>query len=433
MDDKDWKTLIHTIEQRECILMLGPDASVEQVNGDCRPLIEILAQDLSKKIKPDTRKKIDTSSIAQVSKYYCLETGKSDLLANVSSFYNAKNHTSELHKDLATLPFYFTVSASPDNMFATALKERGKEPAIERYNFRGENPDLVKMGTPETPLIFHLYGSTKEPRSLPLTEEDLLDFLVAVISKNPPLPHNILNELSAGNKSLLFIGFGFRHWYLRILLHVLHGTKKDSRSFAMEQFMPDGTECQNTILFFRTSDYKIHIFCNELSTFVKELKQRYLDSSPDPALKTLMIDAPTVFICHAKEDKDKAASLYEKFKNENIKPWFDEKNFRGGDAWDSVIKSTINEIDYFLLLQSHSLLNKKTGYVFREIKFAFKRQDEINPNSKHFFVIPAIIDDCLGLENLSDLHNIDLTKDTAFQKLVKDIKKDYQRLKRDKV
>ncbi|HAO20607.1 MAG TPA: hypothetical protein DCQ37_09125, partial [Desulfobacteraceae bacterium] len=77
------------------------------------------------------------------------------------------------------------------------------------------------------------------PESLVMTENDLLDFLVSVISKAPGLPASITSELNSTDKNFLFLGFGFKHWYLRILLHVLAGNShKKSRSFALE-FMPE--------------------------------------------------------------------------------------------------------------------------------------------------------------------------------------------------
>ncbi|MCP4109425.1 MAG: toll/interleukin-1 receptor domain-containing protein [Desulfobacteraceae bacterium] len=430
-DDEYWATLIYTIKQNDCILMLGPDASVEQVNGHSRPLAEVLANRLSEKIKPELREKIDNSSLAQVSMHYYMDTGKNDLRAKVADFYGSmQNQTSELHRNLAALPFYFTVTASPDNMFATALKEKQKDPVISSYHFQGKKPDLVTMGTPEKPLIYHLYGTLEEPKSLAITEGDLLDFLVAVISKDPPLPDNITTELNAGNKSLLFIGFGFRNWYLRILLHVLHGGKKrDSRSFALEQFMPKNMdEYQNTILFFRTCDYKIHIFHNELNWFVKELKERYYSSSPGCISKASLMDAPTVFICYAEEDKDFAVSLYERFEKAHIRPWLDEKNLRGGEAWKSVIKSTIDDVDYVLVLQSSSLVNKGRGYVYKEIRLALEREQCTNPN--HIFIIPGTVGDCPRFEMLEHLQHIDLSVEENIQKVISMIKKDQQRRKK---
>ena len=50
-----------------------------------------------------------------------------------------------MHRDLAALPFYFTITTTPDSMLINALvenKENKKEPVSNWYNFNGENPGI---------------------------------------------------------------------------------------------------------------------------------------------------------------------------------------------------------------------------------------------------------------------------------------------------
>ncbi|MBD3308833.1 hypothetical protein GF339_20675, partial [candidate division KSB3 bacterium] len=220
-NDEDWSTLIFTIQRGNCILMLGPDVAVEQEHAQPQPVTALLAQELAERLRPEITHSIDPTNLAQVAQYYRMEVGRNDLEAKVYGFYEVRRDlTSDLHRDLAALPFYFFITATPDRMLYNALEQADKRPHIARYNYRGHNPDMVQMGTAETPLVFHLYGSIDESESLVLTEYNLIDFLAAVISKNPPLPRNVLSELRNKDKSLLFLGFGFKHWYLRVLLHV---------------------------------------------------------------------------------------------------------------------------------------------------------------------------------------------------------------------
>ncbi len=111
--------------------MLGPDASVEQVNGQSQPLNDILAYELAQRIRPDSRKDINPSNLTEVSQYYQMEHGRNALEIFVESFYRKRqNAVSEIHQNLASLPFDFAVAASPDNLFANALKEKDKPPKI---------------------------------------------------------------------------------------------------------------------------------------------------------------------------------------------------------------------------------------------------------------------------------------------------------------
>jgi hypothetical protein len=451
-EDDDWKTLIHTINRGNCILMLGPDASVDQVktagneNGDFRPLCEILARELAENEKVKTKiaeRKIDPGNLTLVANYYCAEAGRNGLEAKTEKFYEDRMQlTGELHNNLAALPFYFIVTSCPDRMFYNALEKTGKKPVTGGYNFRGTNPAMVTMGTVTEPLLFNLYGRIEEPESLVLTENDLLDFLVAVISDNPPFPKNVISELHASNKSFLFLGFGFKQWYLRILLRILQGSKKQSYSFALEEFSRDEEEFHRTILFFEEGEYKIHIYNRELNSFVKDLRRRYQEEEgpvthdhvvkPSPAVKdeVEVEKAPTVFICHASENKDHASFLYEELTKNGFSPWLDKENLRGGDEWDEVIEKAIEkEIDYVVILQSRDLVKKFEGYVNKEINRALDRQEKFRRGIR--FIIPVKIDDCPLLEELEHLHTIDLTERGNVEELIKTIRRDQMKRKGD--
>ncbi|MGE5342212.1 MAG: toll/interleukin-1 receptor domain-containing protein [Candidatus Omnitrophota bacterium] len=421
-DDDHFDTLIYSIRQNNCILMLGPDAATESIDGQPRVLTETLSGQLAERIDPVIKNHIHPFDLAQVSQNYCAEKGRLDLEARVSGFYKQrKSITSPLHQHLAALDFYFTITTTPDYMFSQALEENGKTPVTDYYNFKGEKPGNVVMGTTENPLLYYLYGAITNPKSLLLTENDLLDFLVALISRKPPLPDNIRSELQDENKSFLFLGFGFRHWYLRILLHVLQGgQKKGSPSFALEQFTPENTsELTRNAFFFRRSDYKIHIVKEDLNSFVERLREKYEYSWFD-----LDPGAPEVFICYAGEDKEYALQLYQKLKDAGIKPWMDKENLRGGDNWDKEIGQTLQRVDYCIVLQSQSLAKKQNSYVNREIERALERQKE-NDSKGFKFIIPVRIDDGPLLENLIHIHTTDLTGEKRIKELISTIKRDF--------
>lgn len=428
--EKDWKALILAIQQDNCILMLGPDSAVEKVKSKSRVLTEILANQLAEDLDPHIKEKINTANLSEVSQHNVLEKklGRTDLEGEVQTFYqHRRSLCSQFHRDLAALPFYFIITSSPDYMFYEALKKENKEPVTARYHFKGKNPPILDIGKKERPLLFYLYGSIEETASLVITENDLLDFLAAIISKKP-LPDRILMELNDKKKNFLFLGFGFKHWYQRILLHVLHDREKESRSFALERLTRHNVkELKSAVLFFQGSSSKIHIFKGELNTFAKELRKRYEESAVAPAAAPGIEagKAPTVFICHANKDKAYAAALYEKMKNAGLKPWLDKENLRGGDKWHSIIEKTIKkQVDYFIVLQSKALAEKRIGYVNKEILLAIERQQYFR-NLK--FIIPIKVDDCLLLEELEDIQTIDFTREGTIEELIKTIKRDFMK------
>jgi len=424
---KELAPLINAIKNKKCILMLGPDASLAEENGTLLPLTKILAMRLAEGLSHDLKAQIDTSNLAQVSQYYIKAKKGNTLSYEVTNFYEDREVlTSGLHRDLAALPFYLTITTTLDNMFLEALKKEKKNPEVGWYNFRTPPQKPVVIKDSKEPLVFYLYGNLKEEKSLLLAESDFLNFLVDLVSGDRPLQENILNELRDKEKFFLFFGFGFRHWHLRILMHVLKVCQKESCSYALEQYESENLskmQLQETVFFFNNSDYNIHVLKTDFHEFARELRLEF-EKAPyksEEGENTEM--GPEVFICHANEDKGYAKELNEKLKTAGLKPWLDKEEIRGGDKWDSLIRQTISQVDYFVVLHSNALNKKIEGYVHLEIHQALERQKKFRPGFR--FIIPSTIDKCPLMENLIDYQSIDLTQKSNLDPLIEAIQKDF--------
>jgi hypothetical protein len=130
----------------------------------------------------------------------------------------------------------------------------------------------------------------------------------------------------------------------------------------------------------------------------------------------------TVFICHASEDKKKAREVHEALKRARLEPWLDQDALRGGDRWDDLIASTIEKVDYFVVLNSKALAAKsrEASYVNKEIKRALQA-DDLRLVGR--FIVPASIDDTPLLEPLSRFHGVDLRRPEGMSELVRAIKR----------
>ena len=185
---------------------------------------------------------------------------------------------------------------------------------------------------------------------------------------------------------------------------------------------------QTTKLFFQEG-HKIDFFDMDLIQFSTELRARVEDRLKDQEREgervQTVIEArsPTVFICHANEDKPHARDLFNKLEQQGLRPWFDAEGLAGGTEWDQEIRKVIREIDYFVIIQSRALADRTEGYVNREINIALDRQQEFRRPLK--FVIPVLIDKS-RLDDLEHLQTIDLTEPQGFDKLVTTIKRDQQ-------
>ncbi len=432
-DSDDWTVLVDAIHNNHCLLMLGPDVAVPE--RDDNPLSSQLANKMAEWLKdrlsPKEYRKINPDNLPQVSQFFAEKKGSESYpKSRASTFYEEKaGLTSRLHRDLAALPFQSVITSTHDELFLEALRAEGKTPETDHYNFCGDAVDSVKTGTIESPMVYYLCGHIKVPGSLVLSENDLLDFLVNVIKKDPSLPENILSKFSDPKNCFLFLGFGFRNWYLRILMHVLEDNKKN-RSFALEQVFPHKLkEFESAVLFFKQPKHNIHIFKRELKSFSKELKQHYFERYPKnkkPVVKPKPLrNRLRVFISHAKENKDVAEQICNRFKETGYNAWFDKKDLLTGDDFDLEIKSAISKLNYFLLINSRELANREEGYVFREINAALDREKSIRKKFK--FILPVTIDDSEPLDETHLLHHFHLKDPNDISEIIRAINKDQER------
>jgi hypothetical protein len=434
--DVDWEALIETIHNDHCVLMLGPDIAIP--DGEKLSLGWQLANELAAlledELTPKEYKKINPDNLPQVSQFYAHIKGDIYPRTKTRSFFESRrSQTSSLHRNLAALTFRIVMTSAHDEMFLRALEAEGKTPTFHWYHFNGNHQEMVPAGTIDSPMVYYLYGHPQALESMVITENDLLDFLVRVIKGRPALPDNILSMFDSERKCYLFLGFGFRNWYLRILMHVMQKNKKN-RSVALEKvFQRRLKEFQSTVLFFKKSRHNIHIYNMEMLDFSDTLNKKYFEKYPDgldhQQDSHLSSNAPVVFISHARENRKQASALCSNLTKNNIKAWIDWKDLLGGDDFDFEIKKAIKEkIDYFIFLNSAELEGRNEGYVIKELKTAIDRQEGFKKGFR--FIIPITFDETKEMEEFKSLNQLFLTGPDDIDRLVSAIKRDQGRRKR---
>jgi len=441
---KDWRRLVKAIQNRQCILILGPGAAVDPDNPDAPPLSRQFARFLSKKIgtAADDSKPANLFYVAQ---RYCNLTNHErwDLEDEVKDFYSPfESRTTELHRCLAQLPFRLCITTTPDSFLLNAIDNiNEKNPQSEFYRFRGAQSETQIFTPDEThPIVYELYGSLRDPGSLVLTENDLLDFLVRVVSSTPPLPPLITDELAKKENAFLFIGFGFQQWHVRILLHALgtHSHRNPSLVLESEDFFKHSDQALTTAFFEQSHKFSFRKL--SVATFVGKLQGSFIKAYETPEsspLKPMPEDAPIVFLCYKHTNLDKV-ELIERFLHEaGIDTWRDEQNLRGGDRWDSVIRDVLGkQVDYVVVLQSQAMVGEVRGYCKREIAIALDTQPEFFSFS---FLFPTRLESCNVLDPLRPFHVRDLyneaVKDQPIDEgrinlLIEDIEADWRKRKR---
>ena len=382
LEDQDWRLLVRSIREGQCILVLGPGAAVDPSNPSGDPLPVRLAHTLAEELHQAGKgaELVITSDLSHVAQIYAhvMPRKRPGLELAVEDFYTPYRHQSTpLHRDLAALPFTLCLSTTPERFLLNAFAETpGKTPLYSFYHFQ-PNPARARerrlVSPPERhpedqPLIYDLYGCLDEPESLVLTEHDLLDFLVNVTRDSPSLHPYVTSRFSDRATSFLFIGFGFRHWYIRILLHILKAGGHHAPSFALEDadffMLPDQRQ---TVLFFQNGHF-MGFRQHPWAAFARDLRERFeqrLRAEPHvpPARVELPDSAPTAFLCHEHQDKPQAESLVPQLQMRGIKVWLDKQNLRGGDNWAKLIPDVVTkQTQYVVVLQSPRMLDKPGSY-----------------------------------------------------------------------
>ena len=433
LQDGDWRRLIEAIHRGMCILVLGPDAVFQDSDGEGPTLTAGLARQLSKELN-DNHLVADPDDLVHVAQAYLRESNKDrlDLELAAEEFYKEYwERTSQVHLDLASMPFNLCLSTTHDRYLHNAFENRGIVPVIGHYSFQNSRPDLQVSETADKPIIYSLLGSCDDLPSLVLSENDLLEFLVKVIQGAPPLSDYIRQRLANPDASFLFVGFGLNQWYLRILLHTLKACHHSPKSIAIESDAFEGAADAGKTLVYYGSEYSLNFYCRSIQSFTAELAQRYLQAkgSAPVSVSPLPEGAPTAFLCHCSEDSAAVEKLETDLKQRGIDTWRDRQNLRGGDRWNQVIPKVLdsNEVDYVVVLQSQAMLERQNSrsYFHKEIKIGLEIGSEFGRGVR--FVIPCFLEPCdlLPVFQEEKINSIELAGKEGITPLVNTIKEDW--------
>ena len=131
-----------------------------------------------------------------------------------------------------------------------------------------------------------------------------------------------------------------------------------------------------------------------------------------------------IFLCYARDDRERVSRLYEDLLAEGFSPWMDQRDLLPGEIWGNRIHQVINEADFFLACLSQHAIDK-SGFLQAEIKYALRVWEEKREGDIYF--IPVKLVDCQLPESLSNFHCAALFDHDGFPSLVRAIQKGMQR------
>ena len=423
---RDWTTLADSLEAGLCAVMLGPDAVKCRAAGgnEFVPVLDALGDYLRDRLRkegvPIDKALVRTSMIAET---VVASRGRAKLETWVEEFYDSCQLDQSALEDLARLPVDLIVNTIPGLRLEDAYGGAKAGRHVEYYSRAGAVTRLVPEGTVGVPLIYHLYGSLDERRSLVVSDTDLLDILVSVIKESPPLPANLISTIRDPKRTFLFLGFQLYEWQLRVLIHVLdEACERTTRSPAFER-LPNPDLDTGTITFYAGPTHQIDFFGVDVSEFLAQLVLRIeAGDNSEEVQGPVEPGGPPVFICHTSADKLHAENLANQLQAHGITTWVDRENLRGGVRWDDQIEHVLeNDARFVVVLQSRNLLDQVIGlsYVNKEINIALDMQQRVGFGGT--FLIPTFIEDAEPLRREIDerenqlqllraLQSIDLTQ-----------------------
>jgi hypothetical protein len=445
--ERHWNNLVGSLRHGNCVLMLGSEIPVKvasttstTASTDSTSLAEELRRKLARELEEDNRSATGTTLAALAQQYEDTEGfGPTTLRATAEMALTSRLYSpSSVHEQLAALPFSLIVTTGQDSMLEQALKAAGKAPITQRYHLRGdkrENPEFVVPGSPASPVVFHLFGSAEEPSSLVLSENDVLDFLIRVVSERPPLPNSLLRVLKRIGQSFLFVGFGIRHWDLRILLKILLRALELNRSGPAVAAEPLDSLIQSDrdemILFYQRGT-RVELEDADVGTFLTKLSERLEADGGFVGQAVPLGPRPRVFISYAREDAALASKVFDALQKAYFEPWLDQESLQGGDDWNKRIEADLDASDFVLVLYTPEFCRKTDSYVNKEVALACERALRVRGS----FLIPVRTVDLTEEDRVDALRKFDEMElretdfDEDFSKIVSVLKREYQRRNR---
>jgi SIR2-like domain len=292
--ESDWEVLMSRIKNSKCTPILGAGTSFPTI-----PLASELAKWMAEANKypflpPEVndedgneKKQPKPLDLAEVAQYIAVKYNDGIFPKEQIQKRFAETpppdftQPNEPHGILAALNQSVYITTNYDNFMFEALRRQGKQPQravclwnkqIEgKWSIFKQNPEYTP--TPDTPVVFHLHGHIEAPESMVLTEDDYLDFLVAVSQDRGLLPEPIVGALA--KHSLLVIGYGLKDWNFRVLLRGIMATVQQSqqRLNVTVQFPPDepAKERMEYLTKYYDRFYKLTVCWDTASEFARRL------------------------------------------------------------------------------------------------------------------------------------------------------------------
>lgn len=270
-EQKEWERhqmmeILDAVEDGTCVLIMGNYAFSkpgEQADEEIF-LPDILRREQEKlsgkKIQGD---KIDFYSAAQ--SLFGRAGGKRRLMKLADIKWDDLGPRQQARfQRISEVPFDLILSTYPFDLLHEAFKANQIAHQYDSYSFLREAVEPEQFDATK-PLIYNLFGNPRHKESMVISLDRLYQFLFSVLGART-LPKLVQDKVQQATH-LVFLGFSFDDWYMKLLLRVLKVHEKDS-SYAHPPG-PGGLRQRNQMFF--ESNFQVTFLDRQINEFVEEL------------------------------------------------------------------------------------------------------------------------------------------------------------------
>lgn len=290
-DQGEWEKyqmleILDALEEKKCVLILGNYAFSRPITADSTE-DEISLPDLLLREQHKWMEKHPSDSPADF--YTSAQTlidraGGQRMFMDLTQIKLQDLGQKQLNrfKKISEIPFDLILSTYPFDLVHEVFEKNQIDHQYAFYSYLQE-ADQLEDFSEDYPLIYNLFGSVRHKESMVISLDRLYQFIFGILGVRQ-LPKLIQDKVQQASH-LIFLGFSFDDWYMKLLLRVLKVHEKEI-SYAHPS-KPTGPGKQNKRFF--ESNFKVTFLDKKIDEFVSGLHNICLDEdllrkrSPDMA------------------------------------------------------------------------------------------------------------------------------------------------------
>jgi hypothetical protein len=218
------------VRRQQCILFLGagvhappPEKSRYEYPTDQRPPFgSRLSRELARTCGLSERfANEDPANLQRVALFYEIARSRHQLVDAIRNAVQVGRQPSPMLRALAELGFPLVITTNYDQLFENALAAVGKQPRVAVYTPNLEATTDYRDPSSQSPIVFKIHGDISRPETIVVTDEDYIQFVLRMSSKDPYDPVPLTLKFYLTGWTTLFLGYSLLDYNLRLLFKTL--------------------------------------------------------------------------------------------------------------------------------------------------------------------------------------------------------------------